>query len=210
MSKLYRLQLDDYSAPSFTSFGKDYFGTMEQIQSLFDCLRSDENFVGRFQYILGVNDRYLAGETDITHNVAYREVPFLVEAEVLSKAQSTLENFQWTHMNTWDCPYYMAFQKAENTQLWISCCGYFCRVIQTEFEGLLYGIEPEDLRPLGTMALGYPGQIELLPDGRIRNRLFVIDRYFDSREEAMEDYAKYEAQPNPQYATILDDIFGDG
>ena len=79
MSELYRLQLDDYSAPSFTSFSKDYFGTLEQIQSLFDYLRSDEDFAGRFQYILGVNDRYLAGEKDITHNVAYQEVPFLVE-----------------------------------------------------------------------------------------------------------------------------------
>lgn len=210
MNELYRLQLDDFSAASFTSYGKDYFGTMEQIQSLFDYLRSGEDLAGKFEYILGVNDRYLAGEKEITHNVAYQEVPFLVPATVLREAKSVIRDHSWTHMNTWDCSYYMAFRKAENTHLWISCCGSFCRVIQAEFEGLLYGIDPKDLRPLGSMTLGYPGQIELLPDGRLRNRLFVIDRYFDSKEEAMEDYAKYEVQPNPKYGTILDDIFGDG
>ena len=210
MNELYRLQLDDFSAASFTSYGKDYLGTMEQIQSLFDYLRSDEDLAGKFQYILGVNDRYLAGEKEITHTVAYQEVPFLVPATVLHEAKSVIRDHSWTHMNTWDCPYYMAFRKAENTHLWISCCGNFCRVIQAELEGLLYGIDPQDLRPLGSMTLGYPGQIELLPDGRLRNRLFVIDRYFDSKEEAMEDYAKFEVQPNPKYGTILDDIFGDG
>lgn len=210
MNELYRLQLDDFSAASFTSYGKDYFGTMEQIQSLFDYLRSGEDLAGKFEYILGVNDRYLTGEKEITHNVAYQEVPFLVPATVLREAKSVIRDHSWTHMNTWDCPYYMAFRKAENTHLWISCCGSFCRVIQAEFEGLHYGIDPKDLRPLGSMTLGYPGQIELLPDGRLRNRLFVIDRYFDSKEEAMEDYAKYEVQPNPKYGTILDDIFGDG
>ena len=210
MNDLYRLQLDDFSAASFTSYGKDYFGTMEQIQSLFDYLRSGEDLAGKFEYILGVNDRYLAGDKEITHNVAYQEVPFLVPATVLREAKSVIRDHSWTHMNTWDCPYYMAFRKAENTHLWISCCGSFCRVIQAEFEGLHYGIDPKGLRPLGSMTLGYPGQIELLPDGRLRNRLFVIDRYFDSKEEAMEDYAKYEVQPNPKYGTILDDIFGDG
>ena len=43
MSRYYRLLLDDYSAASFTSFDKDYFGTLEQIDSFFQAIKSDED-----------------------------------------------------------------------------------------------------------------------------------------------------------------------
>ena len=42
MSRYYRLLLDDYSAASFTSFDKDYFGTLEQIDGFFQAIKADE------------------------------------------------------------------------------------------------------------------------------------------------------------------------
>lgn len=43
MARYYRLLLDDYSAASFTSFSKEYFGTLKQLKGLFDDIRSEEN-----------------------------------------------------------------------------------------------------------------------------------------------------------------------
>lgn len=80
MARLYRLKLDDYSAASFTSFSKNYFGTLEQLKGLFDGIRSDKKNAESFSDILSVFDRYLAGEKNLTHNVAYQEIPFLVHA----------------------------------------------------------------------------------------------------------------------------------
>ena len=51
MKRIYRLQLDDYSAPSFTSFGKDYFGTLDQMREVSNAIRCDENLASRFRYI---------------------------------------------------------------------------------------------------------------------------------------------------------------
>lgn len=43
MARYYRLLLDDYSSASFTSFSKEYFGTLDQLKGLFDDTRSDED-----------------------------------------------------------------------------------------------------------------------------------------------------------------------
>lgn len=36
--QFYRLELDDMATPSFTSFGKFYYGTMEQLSIFMKCL----------------------------------------------------------------------------------------------------------------------------------------------------------------------------
>ena len=105
MARFYRLLLDDYSAASFTSFDKDYFGTLEDIGGLFKAIREDEDTAERFQDILSVYDQYLSGNTKVTHNVAYRDVPFLVPAKVLGAETSVLTDHSWEHVNTWDCIY---------------------------------------------------------------------------------------------------------
>lgn len=38
----YRLELDDYSAAVFTSFGKYYYGTLENLRCFFGELAHDE------------------------------------------------------------------------------------------------------------------------------------------------------------------------
>lgn len=100
MARFYRLLLDDYMAASFTSFDKDYFGTLEDIDGLFKAIREDEDTAERFQDILSVYDQYLSGNTKVTHNVAYRDVPFLVPAKVLGAETSVLTNYSWEHVNT--------------------------------------------------------------------------------------------------------------
>ena len=47
MSKYYRLLLDDYAAPSFTSFDKDYYGTLDQLHGFFNAIN---DFIGKWDY----------------------------------------------------------------------------------------------------------------------------------------------------------------
>lgn len=47
-SVYYRLELDDYSAAAFTSFGKYYYGTLDEIRDFIDKLCSNEDFGDRF------------------------------------------------------------------------------------------------------------------------------------------------------------------
>ncbi len=209
MEKYYRLLLDDFSAASFTSFDKSYFGTQEQIKGLFDDIRSDEEMVKRFANILSVYDRYLAGETGITHNVAYQEVPFLVPAKVLWAETSVLTDYEWTHYNTWEWPYYMKCDKAESTHIWFTCRRKYCRCILTRFTNLRYGTDKEEYKPLGGMIWGYPGQIQG-EIGNLYNQLYVTEKRFDHKPEAFNDWRNFISNPDPDFSSVLDDVFGDG
>ena len=84
MGRFFRLLLDDYSAASFTSFDKDYYGTLEEINEFFEEMKKDKEIAKRQEYILSVYEQFLTGHKTISHTVAYREVPFLVPAKVLA------------------------------------------------------------------------------------------------------------------------------
>ena len=45
----YRLELDDYSAAAFTSFGKYYYGTLEDLRCFFGELAHDEKLKKQFK-----------------------------------------------------------------------------------------------------------------------------------------------------------------
>ncbi len=209
MARYYKLLLDDFSAASFTSFDKSYFGTQEQLKGFFDDLRSDEDTAERFRDILSTYDRYLSGEADITHNVAYREVPFLVPAKVLWELPSILTDYEWTHYNTWECPYYMKCDKAESNHIWFSCRGKYCRCNLTLFTNLQYGTSTENYKPLGGMIWGHPGQI-WGDIGNLQNRLYVVEKWFPHKQDAYDDWITFRETPTPVFTSFLDDIFGDG
>lgn len=209
MSRYYRLLLDDYSAASFTSFSKDYYGTLEQIGGLFGALKQDEELAERQKYIIGIYDRYLAGETKISHKVAYREVPFLIPAKVLGTETSVLTDYSWEHINTWGCPYLMRCDKAECTHIWFSCYGKYNRCIQVQFTNLQYENINGKYEPLGMMIWGFPEQIAG-NHGNVYNRLLVEEKVFKNKAEAMSDRLNFIHNPDPQFDEFLNDIFGDG
>lgn len=209
MSRYYRLLLDDYSAASFTSFSKDYYGTLKQIGSLFDAIRQDDVLAEQKKYILGIYDRYIAGESKVSHKVAYRDVPFLVPAKVLGTESSVLTDYTWEHTNTWGFPYLMKCDKAECTHIWFSCDGKYSRCIQVQFKNLQYKNAVGKYVPLGSRIWGYPEQIAGV-NGNLHNRLFVEEKVFENKAEAMSDWLDFLHNPDPQFDEFLNDIFGDG
>ena len=205
---LYRLRLDDYSAASFTSFSKDYFGTLEDISAFIDSFRSDEDFSETFADLVANFDRYMGGEKNITHIVAYQEKPFLVRAKRLGTATSYLENYKWEHINTWGWPYNMKCKEAESAHVWLSCSGVYSRCVRTVFTDLKY--ENTICKYVSPGAIwGFPHQIETR-DNITCNRLFVVEKIFKNKAEALLDMQKFEIDPDPNFTEVLNDVFGDG
>lgn len=209
MARFYRLLLEDYSAASFTSFDKDYFGTLEDIDWLFKAIREDEDTAERFQDILSVYDQYLSGNTKVTHNVAYRDVPFLVPAKVLGTETSVLTNYFWEHVNTWGCIYKMKCDKAESRHIWFSCHGSYTRCIQTRFTNLLYESAAGSYVSHDGWMWGFPHQLEY-ETPITESRLYVVEKFFKNKAEAMADRINFIQNPDSQFGNVLDDLFGDG
>ena len=209
MGRYFRLELDDYSTPSFVSAGKYYFGTLEDIDGLFQAIRNDENKAEHKQYILSVYDQFLAGEKKINHTVAFNEVPFLVPAKILGEDHSVLTDLSWEHMNTWDCPYVMKCDKAESTHQWISCQGQYFRCIQTKFTNLQFDSFDKTFMKFTGHAWGYPHQIEY-DEPYTRSRLWVMEKMFKNKAQALNDRINFMHAPDPIFNFVLEDVFGDG
>ena len=121
----YRLELDDYSAAAFTSFGKYYYGTLEDLRCFFGELAHDEKLKKQFKELLSTFQAFEEGHQDLSHSIAYRKVPFLVPAQLLHREPVTLENYKWTHTNTWDKPYYMRCDKVRSGVVHFKCSRKF-------------------------------------------------------------------------------------
>ena len=100
-TRYYRLELDDYSAAAFTSFGKCYYGTTEDFRCFFRELTIDVDLKKQFGDLISRFQSFEEGQQNISHYIAYRKIPFLVPAHLLHRETVILENYEWKHTNTW-------------------------------------------------------------------------------------------------------------
>lgn len=205
----YRLELDDCSAPAFTSFGKYYYGTLDDLRDFFSELAHDELFKDRFKELISTFQAFEEGKQNLKHHVAYREVPFLVPVRLLHSAKITLENHAWTHFNTWDHPYYMRCDKVGSEHLWFACGGDFCRATKAVFTNLQYTGHPDVWKAVGSMLWGFPC-ILAGDSNRFWNRLAEPEKHFSTRSAAKQDWEAFRNTPEPDYTEFCNDIFGDG
>ena len=62
----YRILLDDYSAASFTSFDKAYFGTMSDLEGWIKAIEVEKCFAERFSSLTKTFRAYQSGQHNIT------------------------------------------------------------------------------------------------------------------------------------------------
>ena len=205
----YRLELDDYSAAVFTSFGKYYYGTLEDLRCFFGELAHDEKLKKQFKELLSTFQAFEEGHQDLSHSIAYRKVPFLVPAQLLHREPVTLENYKWTHTNTWDKPYYMRCDKVRSEHLWLACGREYCRVTKAVFTKLQYAGAIGQWKDVGTMLWGFPCILTGDSSG-FRSWLAEPERHFKTMAEARRDQEAFSHDPDPDFSEFCNDIFGDG
>lgn len=210
MDKFYCLYLDDYSGPSFTSWGKPYYGTLEDIQCLVDALAHNGKDHGlSITELIGAIRVYLAGNHGVTHHVGYQEVPLLMPVSLLGTRRLSQEHFSWEHTNIWGCIYPMRCDAVTVDLYWVSGPEGFSRVERASFDNLVYMGGFDSWRPLRDGFWGFPEMIKT--DGDTCSiRLAVIDKRFKNRDAALEDMAAAHAVSDVNFKRICDDIFGNG
>ena len=208
-SQYYRLELDDVSAPSFTSFGKYYYGTIEELESFIHALKTADYIGDQFKDLIQAFYVYLQGNTEATHSVAYREVPLLKVAHVIHEENLIMKDYSWEHRNTWGCPYYMRCSKVETKHLWLACGGAYSRVLYAHFTNLEYQGVIDQWKTVGMMLWGYPELLSYEPP-HINNRIAEPERVFNTEQECEDDWIAFKDHPVPDFTEFCNDIFGDG
>lgn len=205
----YRLELDDVSTPAFTSFGKFYYGTMDEIKGFIDALDAADYTGDYSKDLVSAFDAYLQGHTNVTHSVAYHEVPLIKLVRLLHEENLNLADYSWEHLNTWGYPYYMRCSKVETRHLWLECDGTYSRVMFANFTNLDYQGVIDHWKAVGTMLWGYPELLNYEPP-HIYNRIAEPEKVFATENECEEDWIAFKTLPVPDFTEFCNDIFGDG
>lgn len=195
--------------PGFCSFSTDYIGTLEDVKSFIEALRSDEKTAKNQSTLIEAWANYEAGNHHVTYNAAYQENKLLARVKCLGTAQTMRTNYEWEHLNTWDCPYYMKCSQAESTHIWVAYQGKYRRCVRVKFTNLKYKNTVDEYVDLGGMCWGYPHMIE--EDGDVTyHRMYVIEKTFKTKEEVLLDTENFKKSPDIEFKYVLNDIFGDG
>lgn len=206
----YCLTLDDCSAPAFCSFGTWYFGTLPLVASLIEALKADERHAKKYAKLIEAFREYCNGNTEVTLNVAYQEVPLLEPVSIYTEIEITAGSNKVEHLNVWDCIYYMRWEKSESKHVWLRYKNCYLRCIKAKFHDLEFAVvDIEDNYEAVDMTMGFPKQT-VFGENTVGNRLYVIEKGFDNEEELLQDIENFRNAPDPIYTEIFNDIFGDG
>ena len=205
----YCLELDDYATPSFCTFSKSYFGTLEQIASLINKL-DNEHYRENHSGLINAFKEYLAGNTAVTHNVAYSDVPLLTPVSVYDEISIELKaNDKYEHLNIWDWSSLFRWKGGKSQHIWLKNNGSFFRCAWFEFTKLeLMNLEGV-FKPLEYTYGGFPEIIEI-KEHAVSNRLAVMEKIFETEAELLEDIENFKENPDFNFKEFFNDIFGDG
>lgn len=209
MDKHYmQLKLDDHAKPSFVSASKNYYGTSEDIDEFIETLRHDTHCALYHAELIAAYDRFCNGSEEVSHTVAYQEVPLLLPVKLLKTIPFSLSDYQWEHINTWGCPYFMRCDSVIGEIQWFDTGDEIVKCIRATFTGLQYDITSEEYRDVGGMFWGFPYMLNH-KDNTLCNRLAVEAEVYADLEEAAEDIENTEIQ-DTDFTTFCEEIFGDG
>ena len=203
----YAICLDAPGVPPFCSFPKQYIGSQEDLLKLSDNLDRD----GAYPKTAAGIRSYFAGNTGVTHVIALAEIPVIKPVEVLDISELHLGERQWTHMNTWDCPYDMRFDSADVSQIIVRHEDKILRCIRARFNGLAYLAFAERWMPIGGTIFGHYSvlAIRALPNGGydFGTILYMCE---DSAECPVELWTKMHEPDALIFDTIIEEVLGDG
>ena len=205
----YGVRLNNYFSPSFCSRHKVYFGTLNEIKAFIENMDSGEqSFMIREAF-----ERYLSGETNATHEVAYVQQKLIEDVELIAEYDVMLGRAAWKFLNVWHYTQYMEFDSSVIKTALIKYEDRYFRVIKASARGLR--TSPEVNRPkeqwieLSYGFWGHPGILRSVADGEtyiVYSNLYMKEKEYATKEEALAKFHTDEVCLD----CLCEDVFGNG
>lgn len=206
----YKLVLDDYATPSFISWYKDFFGTLDEISELMEALKADSRTRESHQQTIDAFESFLNGNTEAEHMVAYNRHRLLTPVEIIKSSDTFLQPVIWDHSNVWKCIYRMKTDAVNVQRAIFKADGSYVIGIRTQFRNLYF--QSPDLDPpdkwdrLDGGFWGFPKLFDI-SGGILRYRLYTAMNRYPDLCSAEDDFADAD---RIDFKRIIDDVFGDG
>ena len=206
----YKLVLDDYATPSFISWYKDFFGTLDEISELIEALKTDRRTRESHQQTIDAFESFLNGNTEAEHIVAYNRQRLLTPVEIIKSSDTFLQTVIWDHSNVWDCIYRMKTDAVNVQRAIFKTDGSYVIGIKVHFQKLYYQTQkldsPDKWNQLKDGFWGFPKLFDISED-ILRYRLYTAMNRYPDLCSAEEDFAD---EDQIDFKQIIDDVFGDG
>ena len=205
----YGIRLNNYFSPSFCSNHKMYFGTMDDIKTFIEIMGSSE----QSGMIRNSFERYLSGDTNATHEVAYIQQKLIENVELIAEGEVKLDHAAWEFLNVWYYPQYMEIDSAVVKMALIKYEEQYLRVIKAAVIGLRTCADinrlEEEWIALSDGFWGHPGVLRSTKDGEtymVYSNLYMKEKEYATKEEAL---AKFYAD-EVCLDCLCEDVFGNG
>ena len=205
----YGIRLNNYFSPSFCSNHKMYFGTMDDIKTFIEIMGSSE----QSGMIRNSFERYLSGDTDATHEVAYIKQKLIENVELITEGEVKLDYAAWEFLNVWYYPQYMEIDSAVVKMALIKYKEQYLRVIKASVRGLRACADinrlEEEWIALSDGFWGHPGILSSSQEGNtyvVYSNLYMKEKEYKTKEEAIEKFLADDISLN----CLCEDVFGDG
>lgn len=203
--QLYAFELDDYAAPTCTSFTKRYFGTIDDFKAVLDGI--DEK--RKVDELRETFERFVAGERKIIYHAGQSIARFATPAEIIKEKEISLGCINYKYENSYGFYYFLRITKAEGKVALVKLGKKFYIVYWMTVTNPRYHDEVIDKRkwyPLGDTIWGFPGMMKI-KGKTMTNLLGMIDSAFNTEKEAMEHYDGLQVL---DWNRFFEDVFGDG
>ena len=205
----YGIRLNNYFSPSFCSNHKMYFGTMDDIKTFIEIMGSSE----QSGMIKNSFERYLSGDTDATHEVAYIQQKLIEDVELIAEGSVKIGPTAWEFLNVWYHPQYMEIDSAVVKMVLIKYEEQYLRVIKVSVRGLRTCADINRLKEewieLSEGFWGHPGILSSAKDGEaymLHSNLYMKEKEYATKEEALGRFYTDEVCLN----CLCEDVFGNG
>ena len=205
----YGVRLNNYFSPSVCSNQKMYFGTLDNISVFTESLGKSE----QSHMIRDAFQRYISGETEATHNVAYMRQKLIEDVELIVEGSVKLGPTAWEFLNVWYHPQYMEIDSTVVKTALIKCENRYLRVIKASVRGLrtcadINRVKEEWIELLDGF-WGHPGILSSATDEEtyvVYSNLYMKEKEYATKEEAL---AKFHCD-KVCLDCLCEDVFGDG
>ena len=208
-SEFYGVRLNNYFSPSVCSNHKMYFGTLDNIRVFTESLgRNEQSYMIRNAF-----QRYMLGEKEAAHNVAYVQQKLIENVELITEGKVELGPTAWEFLNVWYHPQYMEIDSAVVKTALIKYDKRYIRVIKASVRGLRTCADinriKEEWIELSDGVWGHPGILSSVADGEtyiVYSNLYMKEKEYATKKEALAKFHTDEVCLD----CLCEDVFGNG
>lgn len=205
---IYGVNLNNHFSPSFCSSTKTYFGSLDEIKTFIEGLDKQN-----YQETQEALQRYLEGDTQAKHYIAYNQNRLIDKTEVLAEEEIELNKTSWKFINVWHWPQYMEIDRGTIRMVLLKHGNTYLRAIKASVCGLRTTTRPDtpqkDWLELCGGFWGHPGILVVIVNDEsyiVQSTLYLKEKEYQTEQEALE---KFRTDP-VSLDCMCEDVFGDG